>query len=339
MSQARGPLHTTTCLLFQKLVLLRILGSPTRRCPSRAQTRLGGAPSRVEVRETTGDLAPRSAAARGGRRQPADGAPREAPHPAAPLARRRAMTSSPRFELLYFPVRGRGEQIRLMFACAQVPFTDTAVTDWPASRASMPLGQLPVLRERSEEVPPRDRRARRRATPPRCWPCRAGRQGARSCALRRAGSSPPGAAPAGPRSPRATTSTHWGRRGRRCASVRVVCMVCKGRAAGAAAWLVAGGARGQRRASRPMGRRSVGPPKDTSGPDPEWRACSRPTPRSGWQATTPGRCRPAADRRPGVDSLWTPCQFYCEKTRTVIEVWGRLIGKTLPGTGTAGRLV
>lgn len=61
------------------------------------------------------------------------------------------MSSYPKFELLYFPVRGRGEQIRLMFACAQVPFTDTNVTDWPASKASMPLGQLPVLREQTAE--------------------------------------------------------------------------------------------------------------------------------------------------------------------------------------------
>jgi len=60
------------------------------------------------------------------------------------------MTST-QYELLYFPVRGRGEQIRLMFAAAQVPFTDTHVTDWPAQKAQMPLGQLPVLRARSAE--------------------------------------------------------------------------------------------------------------------------------------------------------------------------------------------
>jgi len=58
--------------------------------------------------------------------------------------------SNSQYELLYFPVRGRGEQIRLTFALAQVPFTDTAVTDWPASKSSTPTGQLPVLRVRSE---------------------------------------------------------------------------------------------------------------------------------------------------------------------------------------------
>lgn len=54
------------------------------------------------------------------------------------------------YELLYFPARGRGEQIRLLFACAQVPFKNTGVTDWAALKAKMPLGQLPVLIEHSE---------------------------------------------------------------------------------------------------------------------------------------------------------------------------------------------
>jgi glutathione S-transferase len=59
--------------------------------------------------------------------------------------------SNSQYELLYFPVRGRAEQIRLTFAMAQVPFTDTAVTDWPGGlKSSTPTGQLPVLRVRSE---------------------------------------------------------------------------------------------------------------------------------------------------------------------------------------------
>jgi glutathione S-transferase len=57
--------------------------------------------------------------------------------------------SEPRYELQYFPARGRAEPIRLLFAAAQVPFTDIPITDWPASRSQTPLGQLPVLIEHS----------------------------------------------------------------------------------------------------------------------------------------------------------------------------------------------
>lgn len=60
-------------------------------------------------------------------------------------------TPATEYELLYFPIRGRAEAIRLMFACAQVPFTDTGVTDWPSLKPSMPFGQLPVLRERTAD--------------------------------------------------------------------------------------------------------------------------------------------------------------------------------------------
>ncbi|AKT38958.1 glutathione S-transferase family protein [Chondromyces crocatus] len=59
--------------------------------------------------------------------------------------------TTPEYELLYFPLRGRGEQIRLLFACAQIPFKNTPIADWPSVKASMPLGQLPVLRERVGE--------------------------------------------------------------------------------------------------------------------------------------------------------------------------------------------
>lgn len=57
--------------------------------------------------------------------------------------------SNTEYELLYFPARGRGEQIRLLFACAQVPFKNTGVTDWMAFKGKMPLGQMPVLIERT----------------------------------------------------------------------------------------------------------------------------------------------------------------------------------------------
>ena len=58
------------------------------------------------------------------------------------------MTTATRYELLYFPVRGRAEPIRLLFAAAGVDFTDTRVTDWHARKATTPHGKLPVLIER-----------------------------------------------------------------------------------------------------------------------------------------------------------------------------------------------
>jgi len=54
------------------------------------------------------------------------------------------------YELLYFPIRGRAEPIRLLFAAAGVSFTNTGVTNWPELKPKTPLGQLPVLIERSE---------------------------------------------------------------------------------------------------------------------------------------------------------------------------------------------
>ncbi|MRG96164.1 glutathione S-transferase family protein [Polyangium spumosum] len=54
------------------------------------------------------------------------------------------------YELLYFPLRGRAEPIRLTFALANVAFTNTGVTNWPDLKPKTPLGQLPVLVERSE---------------------------------------------------------------------------------------------------------------------------------------------------------------------------------------------
>lgn len=54
------------------------------------------------------------------------------------------------YELLYFPLRGRAEPIRLVFKAAGVAFTNTGVTNWPELKPKTPLGQLPVLVERSE---------------------------------------------------------------------------------------------------------------------------------------------------------------------------------------------
>lgn len=59
-----------------------------------------------------------------------------------------AMSTS--YELLYFPLRGRGEPIRLLFALANAPYTNTGITNWPELKPKTPLGQLPVLVERSE---------------------------------------------------------------------------------------------------------------------------------------------------------------------------------------------
>ncbi len=55
--------------------------------------------------------------------------------------------SLPKFELIYFPIHGRAEVLRLTFALAQAEFTDVAVTDWMTLKPQMPLGQVPVLKE------------------------------------------------------------------------------------------------------------------------------------------------------------------------------------------------
>ncbi len=61
-----------------------------------------------------------------------------------------AETMSTTYELLYFPLRGRAEALRLMFHAAGVAFTNTGVTNWPELKPKTPLGQLPVLVEKSE---------------------------------------------------------------------------------------------------------------------------------------------------------------------------------------------
>ncbi|KAK3917712.1 Hematopoietic prostaglandin D synthase [Frankliniella fusca] len=53
----------------------------------------------------------------------------------------------PSYKLTYFPVRGRGEHLRLMFAYAKVQYEDNRITQdqWPALKPKTPFGQLPVL--------------------------------------------------------------------------------------------------------------------------------------------------------------------------------------------------
>lgn len=45
---------------------------------------------------------------------------------------------SEKYKLTYFNIRGRAEQIRLMFAVAQVPFQDLRIdaTEWPSFKSS-----------------------------------------------------------------------------------------------------------------------------------------------------------------------------------------------------------
>ncbi|VDN54768.1 unnamed protein product [Dracunculus medinensis] len=43
------------------------------------------------------------------------------------------------YKLLYFPIRGRAEPIRLLFHFAQVPFEDEIITfeKWPSRKAGL----------------------------------------------------------------------------------------------------------------------------------------------------------------------------------------------------------
>ena len=59
------------------------------------------------------------------------------------------MSTSPKYEVLYFPIHGRAEQIRLLLHYTGTAFADTGVTDWPALKGKTPLGQLPILIDRS----------------------------------------------------------------------------------------------------------------------------------------------------------------------------------------------
>lgn len=53
----------------------------------------------------------------------------------------------PHYKLTYFPVRGRAEFIRMLFAEANVPYEEVNVSfeDWPKVKPTIPLGQLPFL--------------------------------------------------------------------------------------------------------------------------------------------------------------------------------------------------
>nr|CAB3254089.1 hematopoietic prostaglandin D synthase-like [Phallusia mammillata] len=53
----------------------------------------------------------------------------------------------PNYKLYYFPLKGRGEVIRLLFHYAGVEFEDIRVSfkDWPSMKNDMPYKQMPVL--------------------------------------------------------------------------------------------------------------------------------------------------------------------------------------------------
>jgi len=51
------------------------------------------------------------------------------------------------FKLIYFPIRGRAECIRLIFAAANVAYEDFYIegANWPSFKSTTPFGQLPIL--------------------------------------------------------------------------------------------------------------------------------------------------------------------------------------------------
>jgi len=53
----------------------------------------------------------------------------------------------PHYKLTYFPVRGRGEFIRYIFALADVPYENNLMTmdEWPHHKQDFPFGSLPFL--------------------------------------------------------------------------------------------------------------------------------------------------------------------------------------------------
>jgi len=58
------------------------------------------------------------------------------------------------FKLTYFNLRARGELPRLIFVKSGTKFTDERIemTDWPNKKASMPMGQMPVLNFKGQTV-------------------------------------------------------------------------------------------------------------------------------------------------------------------------------------------
>ena len=53
----------------------------------------------------------------------------------------------PKLTLVYFPICGHAEPIRLAAVLGKIPFTNKAIecAEWSTVKASLPLGQVPVL--------------------------------------------------------------------------------------------------------------------------------------------------------------------------------------------------
>jgi len=58
------------------------------------------------------------------------------------------------FKLTYFNVKGRAELTRLIFAKSGTPFEDERIefADWPARKATTPMGQLPILNYKGQDM-------------------------------------------------------------------------------------------------------------------------------------------------------------------------------------------
>jgi len=57
--------------------------------------------------------------------------------------------------LTYFPVRGLGEQIRVILEYVGAPFTETRVPyeNWEAVKPTMPFGQVPFFKDETVQIP------------------------------------------------------------------------------------------------------------------------------------------------------------------------------------------
>ncbi len=68
-------------------------------------------------------------------------------HPQSHQSEQRKPAIMNRYKLCYFNGRAIGETTRLIFVQAGEPFEDFRIemSDWPAYKTEMPLGQLPVL--------------------------------------------------------------------------------------------------------------------------------------------------------------------------------------------------
>ena len=58
------------------------------------------------------------------------------------------------YKLTYFNARGAAEFIRHIFLVSKQEYQDNRVNkeDWPASKAKMPFGQMPVLEEDGKQL-------------------------------------------------------------------------------------------------------------------------------------------------------------------------------------------